>query len=589
MIRRFRRARRVGAPPQKPVPPSRRRPCVPCAPDAAGDRGRQAIEVGRTRLLIAGTVLALAFATVGFRLVDLALLQGAEEPRVAHAPRATTIQTDRANIVDRGGIILATSLRTASLYANPRRVLDPASAARRLITVMPQLDKVEITSKLKSKRSFVWLARNLTPRQQWEINRLGIPGLDFRREATRVYPHGSLAAHVVGFVDVDDRGLAGIEKTFDDALQRRHAPLELALDLRMQYVLCGELDKAKQEFHAIGAAGVVLDVRTGEIRAICSLPNFDPNRASRSSEDQRFNRAALGVYELGSVFKIFTVAMALDAGIVKLSDRYDATKPLKVSRFTIRDYHAKRRWLSVSEIFMYSSNIGAARMAIDVGAKTQRAFLGRVGLLDAAPIELPEVGTPMTPRVWRPVNTMTIGFGHGIAVSPIQFAAAAAAMVNGGIYHPPTLLKRDPAAATGKRVISKRTSNQMRRLMRLVVEHGTGGKAAATGYLVGGKTGTAEKQGNGGYRRRALLSSFLGAFPINDPRFVVLAVLDEPRGNAKTQGYATGGWIAAPVVGRVVRRIAPLVGINPIDEAAPGVRRDLAIDLKTEGRRLASF
>ena len=282
--------------------------------------------------------------------------------------------------------------------------------------------------------------------------------------------------------------------------------------------------------------------------------------------------------------------MALDYGIVTMRDGYDATKPIKISRFTIRDYHAQRRRLSVPEIFMYSSNIGAAKMAEAVGSEGQREFLSRLGMLRPASIELPEVGSPMVPSPWRPINTMTISFGHGLAVSPLQLASGAAAMVNGGIFHKPTLIRRDGMETPqGKRVISERTSREVRRLMRLVVENGTGRKASAEGYLVGGKTGTADKPKRGGYSQRALISSFIGAFPITNPHYVVLVMLDEPRGNKSTHGYATGGWVAAPVVKRVIERVAPLLRVQPINEHSPEIKKELHITFKREGRQLASF
>ena len=360
--------------------------------------------------------------------------------------------------------------------------MDPDEAARQLAAVLPELREAEVVRLLKSNRSFVWLRRNLTPRQQWRVIELGLPGVDFQSAETRVYPNGSLAAHILGFVDVDNRGLTGIEKTFDSTLRDSLEPLQLSIDMRVQHVLRSALLRAKSEFNALGATGIVLDARNGEVIAMTSLPDFDPNDGGNARDNQKFNRATLGVYELGSTFKIFTAAMALDYGIVTMRDGYDATKPIKISRFTIRDYHAQRRWLSVPEIFMYSSNIGAAKMAEAVGSEGQREFLSRLGMLRPASIELPEVGSPMVPSPWRPINTMTISFGHGLAVSPLQLASGAAAMVNGGIFHKPTLIRRDGMETPqGKRVISERTSREVRRLMRLVVENGTGRKASAEG------------------------------------------------------------------------------------------------------------
>jgi cell division protein FtsI (penicillin-binding protein 3) len=588
---RLRRGRRTIRP-RRQAKPNFAQPCTPIRRD---ERNDIALETGRTRLLISGTILILGFAVVGVRLVNIALFQDAQEPRAARAPHASELRMGRADIVDRNGEVLATTLETASLFANPRKILDADDAARLLVSALPDLREAEIAAKLKSNRGFVWLKRNLSPRQEWDIIKLGIPGVEFQSAETRVYPHGPLAAHILGYVDIDNNGLAGVEKSFDTALRSNADPVALTLDVRLQHLLRVELMTAMSTHRAVGATGVVLDTRHGEVLAMASLPDFDPNAQGSASDNQRFNRATLGVYELGSTFKIFTTAMALDYGVVSMKDGYDATKPIRVSRFTIRDYHAKKRWLSVPEIFMYSSNIGAAKMARDVGGDAQREFLSQLGLLRPAAIELPEVGTPLAPNPWRPVNTMTIGFGHGLAVSPLQLAVGVSAVVNGGILNRPTLIRRPPTSNApnqpprGERVMSEETSQELRRLMRLVVAKGTGRKAAAPGYLVGGKTGTAEKSKRRGYSRRSLISSFVGAFPMTDPRYVVLVVLDEPQGTKKTHGFATGGWVAAPVVSRIVERAAPLLGIGPTDEQAPAVLRRLDIELKPEGRRLASY
>jgi len=570
--------------------PTARTAIRPCAPGTTDERVQAALEVSYARLLMTGAMLLFAFGTIGVRLVDISLLQAAREPQSAHAPRMQELRMDRADVIDRNGVLLATNLETASLFANPRKVMNPDETARQLATALPELREAEVARQLKSNRSFVWLRRNLTPRQQWRVIELGLPGIDFQSAESRVYPNGSLAAHILGFADIDNRGIAGIEKTFDATLRDSAEPLRLTVDMRVQHILRSALIRAKTEFSALGATGIVLDARNGEVVAMTSLPDFDPNDGGNAGDNQKFNRATLGVYELGSTFKIFTAAMALDYGIVTMRDGYDATKPIKISRFTIRDYHAKRRWLSVPEIFMYSSNIGSAKMAEAVGSEAQREFLGRIGMLRPASIELPEVGSPIMPSPWRPVNTMTISYGHGLAVSALQLASGVAAMVNGGVFHKPTLIRRENAEAPqGKRIISAKTSREVRRLMRLVVENGTGRKASAKGYIVGGKTGTADKPKRGGYSRRALISSFVGAFPMTDPRYVVLVKLDEPRGNKSTHGYATGGWVAAPVVKRIIERAAPLLRVHPTDEQSPAVKKELYIALKLEGRQLASF
>jgi cell division protein FtsI (penicillin-binding protein 3) len=555
---------------------------------------RPAIETGRNRLLVTAAVFAVVFTVLAGRLVHVAMFQGGGEPTLARSTGTVASDGERADIVDRNGELLATNLSTASLYANPKVILDATEAATKLARVLPELDHAAVLTRLQSKRSFVWIKRNLTPKQQYAVNSLGLPGLAFQRERRRLYPHGRLAAHVLGFTGVDNRGLTGVEKYFDSRLSEPRlaakGPLKLSLDLRVQHALKEELGRAVTTHRAVGAAGVVLDAVNGEVLALVSLPDFDPVEVATAGKEARFNRATLGVYELGSVFKVFTAAMAIDRGTVRLSDGYDASKPIRVARYTIRDTHAKNRWLSVPEIFMYSSNIGAAKMALDVGAEEQRKFMERLGMLRRAELELPEVGLPLYPSRWGDISTMTIGFGHGIAVSTLHVASAFAAAVNGGVMLPTTLLKSElDAVPKGQRVFSPRTSETMRRLLRLVVEHGTGGNAAAEGYLVGGKTGTAEKVGATGYDGDALLSTFVGAFPMTEPRYVVLALLDEPKGTKQTFGFATAGWTAAPVVSRVVSRIAPILGVAPVDETAPDVRRALSIAVKSGKAKLASF
>ncbi|MFQ5774233.1 MAG: peptidoglycan D,D-transpeptidase FtsI family protein [Kiloniellaceae bacterium] len=581
-------------PPSPSTPPMR--PQAPAARPSPRTKvvltgnAAQALETGRTRLLVAGVVFALAFLVVAWRLVDLALLSQGREPRIAEATSPPRLHTGRADIVDRNGVVLATSLPTASLYADPRQIFDPHEAAAALARALPALPQSEVRAKLASARSFVWLKRNLTPREQYAVNRLGIPGLHFRREPRRIYPHGELTAHIVGFTDVDNNGLAGIERSFDEVLRTAPDPLAVSLDLRVQHVVAQELAAARGEFRAIGAAALVLDAGTGEILAMVSLPTFDPNQPGLASDDDLFNRASLGVYEMGSVFKIFTTALALDEGVVTLDDGYDTSRPIRVARFTITDYKPKNRWLSVPEIFMYSSNIGAVRMAMEAGTAAQKAFLGRLGLTRPARIELAEVGQPMVPSPWREINTMTISYGHGLAVSPVQFVSAVAAVVNGGELYPPTLIKRARGERlVVRRVIGRETSRQMRQLMRLVVRRGTGRKADARGYLVGGKTGTADKLVGGRYARDARLASFVGAFPMNDPRYVVFVMLDQPTGNKRTHGYATGGWVAAPVVRRVIERIGPLLRVEPVPETVePDASERLLVRAKAGAPRVAA-
>ena len=539
---------------------------------------KKALETGRSRLLVGALLFGLAFLAIVGRLVDVSLLQDVSEPRLAGQVPVVAPVAERADITDRNGVILATSLATFSLFANPNQVLDADEAAKELAGVLPELSVAELKAKLGADKSFVWLQRNLTPRQQMDVTRLGIPGLYFQAEEKRVYPLGALASHVVGFTDLDNRGLSGVEDSFEDVLAGGRHPVQLSIDVRIQQIMHEELTRGIADFNGIGGAGIVLDARTGELLAMVSLPDFDPNQAGTAGPEQRFNRATLGIYEMGSTFKVFNTAMALDSGRIQLTDKFDTTKPIQIGRYTIHDFEPMHRWLSVPEIFMLSSNIGAARMAMEMGTDSQKSFLAKVGMLRPVSVELPELGRPLYPSEWRPINTMTIAFGHGIAVSPLHVVSGVAAMVNGGIMRPATLIKRAPdEVSDGQRVISPNTSNLMRELFRLVVQAGTGKSAEAPGYLVGGKTGTAEKQVAKGYSTNARLASFVGAFPMSDPRYIVLVMVDEPKPNAHSYGFATGGWVAAPVVSRIVQRMAPLLGMAPVPNDAPETKNDLLL------------
>tara|TARA_R110002096_G_scaffold132122_1_gene282251 strand:+ start:531 stop:2213 length:1683 start_codon:yes stop_codon:yes gene_type:complete len=532
-------------------------------------REQSPIEVARGRLMIAVLLFCAAFLVMVARTVELGL--SAPAPKMTARQRVVVppINVSRADIRDRNGEILATNLETASLYVDASAIADPAEAARKLVAVLPSLSQADVESKLASNRKFIWLKRKLTPRQQWQVNAIGEPAFQFQREEERIYPQGRLASHVLGYVDVDGNGLGGVEHFFDGRLNDkdlRSNSLRLSLDVRVQYALADELEAAMRAYQAIGAAGLVMDVNAGEILGLVSLPDYDPNNIRGVADVAKFNRVTQGVYELGSTFKTFTFAAALNDGVATLEDGYDASKPLRVARFTINDDHPKNRYLTLPEIFTYSSNIGTAQMALDIGAERQREFLGEIGLLQAANVELTEVGAPLYPSVWRKSSTMTISYGHGIAVSPLQLASGIGAMVNGGRLNPATLIHNANSAQNGKQVISPATSRKIRQLLRLAVTRGTGGRADAVGYRVGGKTGTAEKPIAGGYDRKALISSFLGVYPMDDPKYVVFALLDEPKGTKETHGFAAGGWVAAPVVRNVILRTAPLLGVAPQKE-----------------------
>jgi cell division protein FtsI (penicillin-binding protein 3) len=578
----------------------------PCAPVIADGVAAEFLDTTRTRLLLVAALFALIFITVAGRLVDVVAMSGAaNDTRVVRSHLVVPPPPVRADIVDRNGTLLATNLDSPALYVDSKVMLrageDPDAAARAITTALPDLSLADIRAKLVSGKSFAYLTRSLTPRQEYAINNLGIPGVEFEPGEKRRYPLGDLVSHVVGYCSVDNIGQAGLERGLNPAIKGSGKPVTLALDARVQFVLKDELQQVITQFDAKGAAGIIMNVRTGEIVAMASLPDFDPNhppstdpkRETLDDKDRIFNKITSGEYELGSVFKIFNTAMALDSGTATMTSTFDARNPIQIGRFTIEDYHGKHRVLSVPEIFAYSSNIGSARMAVAAGAKLQRDFLAKLGLLEPVPIEFDkaDVGRPHfpAPSAWREVNVMTIAFGHGIAVTPLHMITATASMINGGILHPPTMLKvPDGAKVPGVRVISQKTSDQIRKLMRLVVEYGTAKLAEAPGYVVGGKTGTAEKNAGGHYEEKRLLSSFIGAFPMNDPQYVILTLVDEPHGNKESHGYATAGWTVAPATSRIIQRIAPLLGVAPVDEKSPDIVRALQIE-SLAGKKLEDY
>ena len=552
----------------------------PCGPMPAEGPVRQSLETCRTRLLATGVLFALAFLVIAVRLFDVMWLKE-DDFKLQHAHVHPRVEISRANILDRNGVVLATTLDAPSVYADPKQMadasVDPMDAAKKLASVLPDIDVTVLARRFASKSGFVWVRRQLTPEEEVRVNGLGIPGVLFQNEHRRIYPQGNLAGHVLGYVGIDNNGLAGIERGLDDELKTSDDSVQLSIDSRLQYILQEEIQRQITTFGAQGGLGIIMDVNSGEILALTSLPEFDPNSPGTIDHDALFNRATLGTYELGSVFKIFNTAMVLDNHVATLAASFDATHPIHIAGFTIHDDHAKARWLTVPEIFMYSSNIGSAKMAVEAGAERQEDFLARLGLLRAPQLEIPEVGRPEFPHPWHLISTMTVAFGHGISVSPLQMVTAASAVVNGGILHRATFLKRADRPE-GVRVLSTSTSEDMRRLLRLVVEHGTGRFAEAPGYLVGGKTGTAEKVDHKLYARHELLSSFIGVFPVNQPRYAIFVAIDTPHGNAKTGGEATGGWVAAPAVSRIVQRMAPIEGIPPVDESSPEIRRALLVN-----------
>ncbi|WP_456714664.1 peptidoglycan D,D-transpeptidase FtsI family protein [Bradyrhizobium sp. USDA 4353] len=537
-----------------------------------GSKGREAKT--RARIALAAIAFAALYGLIGLRLAQIAIVGEGHNLRTAGAVDA--IATARPELLDRNGQILAIDVKVPSLYAEPRRIVDKDEAVELLTAALPDLDGLELRQRLVSHKGFVWLKRDVTSRQQQDIHRLGIPGVGFLNENKRAYPSGQEMAHVLGLVNIDNQGIAGIEKWLDSsglldlhragfATDRQQVPIELSVDLRVQHALRDELVSAKQKYHAKAASGIVSNVRTGEIVAMTSLPDFDPNNPKEASAPDRINRLTTGVYEMGSTFKAFTVAMALDSGKISLDSTWDDRSNLHYGKFTIHDDELQHRFITTKEVFTYSSNIGAARIALGQGVQAQKAFLAKMGQLSRLRTELPEAATPLLPKRWGDINLVTISFGHGIAVAPLQAVMGVDALVNGGLLIPPTFLKRNEseAALIAKRVIKAETSEKMRFLMRLNAEVGTARKADVAGYYIGGKTGTAEKVVNGRYVKKRVLTSFIAVFPADEPRYQVLIMLDEPSGLTETHGNIAAAWNAAPTGGRVIARIAPLLGIEP--------------------------
>jgi cell division protein FtsI (penicillin-binding protein 3) len=530
---------------------------------------------GRARIGLAAFAFTILFAALAGRLVQLGIPTGNEE--TMRRASASSLGTARPDLVDRNGEILATDVMSYSVFAEPRNIIDPDEATELLTAVFPDLEGRRLREQLSTDRGFIYVKREISPRQRAEVHRLGIPGVGFLPEHKRVYPNGFAAAHVLGYANVDNEGIAGIEKWIDgQGLQDLEgvgllknaadlAPVALSVDLRVQHAMRDELLKAMEEFRAIAAAGLVLDVRTGEVVALVSLPDFDPNNPVDAQKDENINRINVGVYEMGSTLKALTVAMALESDKFNINSTFDARAPLQFGRQRIRDYRGQNRVLNVPEVFVHSSNIGTARMALELGVDHHREFLRRTGQLERLQTELPENAAPLVPRRWTEINTATIAFGHGLAVAPLQAAMATAALVNGGMMIPPTFIKRseEEARRYATRVISEETSEAMRYVMRLNAERGSAGNSSIAGFYVGGKTGSAQKVVNGRYAEGVLLTTFFAVAPADDPRYLFLTILDEPKATPNTHGFNTAGWNAAPTTGNIIKRTAHLLDIPP--------------------------
>ncbi|MBS7704316.1 peptidoglycan D,D-transpeptidase FtsI family protein [Chelatococcus asaccharovorans] len=572
-------------------------------PDTGADHGGRPSQVGRARQILlailaflsrffhmradkgvariglVGVFFSILFLLIIGRLVMLALAPDAQSE--FHRAATAAIMAARPDIVDRNGVILATDVKTASVFAEPRNIIDKDEATELLTAVLPDLNATDLRNRLGTKRGFVWVKREVSPKQQAEVHRLGIPGVGFIPENKRVYPNGPIGAHILGFANVDHEGIAGIEKYLDSqGLQAlsglgfaRSAddmkPIALSLDLRATHAVRDELVKGMAYYRAKAAAAAILDVNTGEIISLVSLPDFDPSNPVDAQDKDRINRINVGVYEMGSTFKALTVAMALDSGKANINSSYStAGGMMRFGRQVIREYHGTGRTLTVPEVFVHSSNMGSIKMALSVGVEGHKAFLRKMGQLDRLRTELPESAEPLVPSRWGEINTATIAFGHGLAVAPIQALEAVGALVNGGYFIKPTFLKRSEAdaKADAPRVIKPETSEAMRYIMRLNAERGSARKtdeASGGAYFIGGKTGTAEKVINGRYAKNKNFTTFMAIAPADKPKYIFLTIYDEPQATPESYGYTTAAWNSGVTTGKIIERVAPLLGLPP--------------------------
>ncbi len=521
----------------------------------------------------------VAYAAIGVKLVVLGLSH--DPPQTLKGAADQAVSGARPDLLDRNGELLATDIKTVSVFAEPNRIIDKDEAVELITAVLPDVNAKELRERLGAKKGFVWVKRQITPKEQAEIFHLGLPGVGFLPENKRVYPNGPIGAHVIGYVDKDNVGIAGMEKYLDEqSLTDPHVPgfvvdpeslkpVRLSLDLKVTHALRDELLAGMERFRAKAAAGVIVDVNTGEMLALESLPDYDPNQPLDAQDPSKINRINVGVYEMGSTFKAISIAMALDLGKVTLGSHVDARDSLRYGRFTIHDFHATHRVLSVPEVFTHSSNIGTARMAMMVGVEGHQAFLRKMGQLDRLRTELPESAEPLVPKRWSLLNTMTIAFGQGLNVAPLQAVMAVAALVNGGKMMAPTFLPRTEAEAAkvGRRVVSEQTSESLRYLLRSNATHGTAGLANVPGYYVGGKTGTADKIIHGHYSHDKVFTTFMAITPANKPKYLYFAIYDDPQAAPGDGGYHTAAYNAGRTVGALIRRIQPLEGVPPMKEA----------------------
>lgn len=556
-------------------------------------------KIANTRIYIIIGLIVLTYLVLIIRIISLSTFSlrntsiDQNKLDIADSKQKVSMLRPRKNILDRNQVVLATNALSFSVFINPTKVYNKEYAINSLLKIVPGLKRRELSNKLMSNKKFVWIARDITPAIKEKIYDLGIPSLDFQSEYRRIYTHSNSMSHILGFVGRDNIGLCGIERKMNDFLcgtgytidssdtKASTKDLILSIDANIQNIVDDELSKTIKEFRAKAGAVIVADPNTGEIISMVSKPDFNPHDPSSSDVQSRFPLASLGVYELGSVFKTVLMAIAIDNSTVTTRDVYNI-QPFKVSNFTISDFHKKYGWQTIPQIFMYSSNIGMSHIAIELGEKTIMKYFKRLGLLSKLNIEIGELGHPIYPKgKLSPLNLITLSYGYSLAITPLHFVQSMLPVVNGGIMMPLTLLKKQESNLDGvkQRVFNVSTSNEMLKLLRLSVTKGTGKKAEAPGYIVGGKTGTANKLHNGKYvKKNKRLASFIAVTPSHNPKYVIYMLLDEPHGNKSTFGFGTAGFTVAPTISRIISRIGILEGVAPVDEKREDIEKKLYIE-----------
>ena len=545
------------------------------------------LKLRKIKLSICGALITLSFVVTGYKTISLASVDSVNKKYISSKKNqpSFSVKSNRGNIYDRNGEILATTIRVNSLNINPQEVLNKNETIKHLKKIFPQLINEKLRKKLNTKKKHVNLLKEISPKEHVLLLKQGIEGIKVEPRNKRIYPNNNLVSHILGGTDIDGKGIAGIEKSFNDQLLNGKN-VNISIHAGIQYITEKILSEQIKKFEAEGGAGIVMNAKNGEIYAITSLPDYNANNYNKVLTQNLFNKATKGIYELGSTLKLVTAAIAFDSGNVKESDVFDVSRPLKISSRTIKDFHPLNYHLNIPEVIVHSSNIGSAKIAEKIGTSTQLKFLKSLGLMDKLNLEIPELGKPQVRKDGKLLTTMTISYGHGIAITPVHLASATATIVNDGIKIIPTLLVSN-SQPLKNRIFSSQTSNKMKSIMRLVVssKYGTAKKAQTNGYLVGGKTGTAEKtKQTGGYSKNQNIVAFTAAYPMNNPQFVITIMIDNPKGQKFSFGYRTAGWVAAPVIKKLVTRISPILNIRPQPKLSSDFTKDL-IKYKIRGKK----